>query len=53
MFNLGIVIYQIILPANYKDTFTIVGHDLVFITIDGKFYQLLDRTLQEHSNVTL
>lgn len=41
------------LPANFKDTFTIVAHDIVFITIDNKFFQLLDRTLHKKPNITL
>lgn len=53
MFHLGIVVYQIELPAGFKDTFNIESHDLTFITIDGKFFELLDRTLEKRPNVTL
>lgn len=37
MYNLGIVVYQIELPAGFRETYTIESHDLTWIYINGKF----------------
>lgn len=54
MFNQGVVVYETQLDANKKYKVNITANDVAFLTIDGKFDQMLDRTqAQHHKNVEI